>query len=283
MTIDIITALDQAFFQAETAQNDQVRAQAIQHFIKVAGIMEQQLQVAGIKEVRIGGKSVLAVPTEQLARQFADAFTSEKPEPLAGSIRPNYYIIQRNELLDVLDEVLSFFDTGKTRSGYDARQIVVCALEHFRREGVAPTRSMLTTRAFIKHAIKWHAKPLPPETEANLPPKPVRTYQTGVRGIGDPGLQWTPSAACERPVPPAPDVIDMTDPRNWQTGDVLLRSDRVFPHFKPGEECTVTYKSGAQIWIAGSAGVNVVYQHGIGEPASNFFTWLRHGDAPTQA
>lgn len=251
MTIDIITALDQAFFQAETAQNDQVRTQAIQHFINVAGIMEQQLQVAGIKEVRIGGKSVVAVPTEQLARQM----------------------------------------------------------------------------------------------EAQLPPKLVRTYQTGVHGLGDPGLRWTPSAAAERPMPPAcrvgdileytgknapfftkgdqyeivsvsangelvgikskddfllslgkedllkfinrgqpaPDVIDMTDPRNWQKGDVLLRSDRVFPHFKPGEECIVTYSSDTQIWVAGSAGVDVVYTHGVGEPASNFFTWLRHGDAPPQA
>ena len=79
MTIDIITALDQAFFQAETAENDDVRKHAIQHFINVAGIMEQQLQVAGIKEVRIGGESVVAVPTEQPTLPKPDVIDMSDP------------------------------------------------------------------------------------------------------------------------------------------------------------------------------------------------------------
>lgn len=284
MTIDIITALDQAFFQAETAQNDQVRTQAIQHFINVASIVEQQLQVAGIKEVRIGGKALAVVPTEEWARQFANAFDSAKQEPLTGAVHPNYYISQRDELLDVLNQVRAYFEGGEVRHGLDVRQVVNCALEHFRRDGVSPKNTMLTTRHFVEHATKLHAKPLPAETEAQLPPKPVRTYQTGVRGLGDPGLQWTPVAASEQPVPPAPDVINMANPANWLPGDKLLRKyvHGNFPHFTSGREYTVTSNGPDVLTIMGNDGVEVTYPHKpFCEPASNFFTWLRHGDAPT--
>lgn len=188
MTIDIITALDQAFFQAETAQNDQVRAQAIRHFINVAGIMEQQLKAG----------SIVAIKCD---------FAPEDLERLQAA-----------------------------------------------------------------------------QQQA---PKPVRTYQTGVRGLGDPGLQWTPPAASEKPVPPAPDVIDMTDPRNWQVGDVIRRTAPTMSdhYFTAGAEYPVVGKNENCVQVANNNGYATSFPFSqVGyRSASNFFTWLRHGDASPQA
>ena len=86
----------------------------------------------------------------------------------------------------------------------------------------------------------------------------------------------------EHAVPPAPDVINMNDPANWLPGDRLLRKivHGNFPHFTSGREYTVTSNGPDVLKIMGNAGVEVSYPHKpFCEPASNFFTWLRHGEA----
>lgn len=117
--------------------------------------------------------------------------------------------------------------------------------------------------------------------EAPLSVPPVRWYQTGVHGIGDLGLQWTPSAASEQPVPPAPDVIDMTDPRNWQVGDIVMRTCASTASFLQYENCTVTENDENTVRIANSQdGRSVTYPHGTQyDGAEHYFKWLRHGEA----
>lgn len=86
----------------------------------------------------------------------------------------------------------------------------------------------------------------------------------------------------EQPAPPAPDVINMTNPANWLPGDTLLRKSvhGNFPHFTSGKQYTVTSNGPDVLTIMGNNGVEVTYPHKpFCEPASNFFTWLRHGEA----
>lgn len=158
MTIDIMTALDQAFFQAETAQNEQVRKHAIQHFINVAGMLEEAL------EHQVGAR------------------------------------IERR--VDASGEQPSSWPTG--------------------------TVDLSST-------------------------------------------------------PPAPDAIDMADPRNWQAGDVL-RCEQDFLTWKKGDEGKVIYADEHGVKISGRiAGQLVVWLHSNYSPVQEYFTWLRHGDVPTQA
>lgn len=110
----------------------------------------------------------------------------------------------------------------------------------------------------------------------------ITHYKTGVLSAFDTSLQQPPSAASEQPVPPAPDVINMANPANWLPGDTLLRKTvhGNFPHFTSGKQYTVTSNGPDVLTIMGNNGVEVTYPHKpFCEPASNFFTWLRHGEA----
>lgn len=306
MTIDIITALDQAFFQAETAKDEQVRKHAIQHFINVAGMLEEQLKTGGIVAIKCDfpPEDLVQAAQRQGSKQAAGDTTPANISAMANGLHDgmgghadacaelmqrtgkeikelqwrlevtantaNRYakvgvrvMNQRDELLDVLSKVQAFFVTGEQPKGFTVQQLVDCVIENYRRELIVPKQTGISTLATVRHMLEWHPKPLPAETEANLPQNPQPWYKRSVTST------------------PAPDVINMADPRNWQKGDVIVRGFRRFPYFVPGEECTVTYSDEKSITIVGRSGVEVVYSHGIGEPAANFFTWLRHGDAPT--
>lgn len=191
------------------------------------------------------------------------------------------YMNQRDELMDVLVQVSAYHETGKIRHGLDIRQVVNCALEHFRRDGVGHKETAVTTRAFVEHQTKVHAKPLPAETEAQLPPKPVLWYQTGVRSAFDPSLQQQPSAASEQPVPPppAPDAIDMTDPRNWQANDwIVCKRKSSFGGWEPGTAYRFGGKEGDESVpaVLNDIGDRIPFRY---DQLPIFFTWLRHGEA----
>lgn len=84
-----------------------------------------------------------------------------------------------------------------------------------------------------------------------------------------------------QPAPrPAPDAIDMTDPRNWQVGDVVVRTSASNALFLNGEHCTVTENNENMVRIANKKGsCSATYPHGTQhDGAENYFTWLRHGD-----
>ena len=83
------------------------------------------------------------------------------------------------------------------------------------------------------------------------------------------------------PAPPAPDVIDMTDPANWQEGDILLRTGADWLGFYQGREYQV-----AKV-IAEKQEIHISRDNGAVWTSYTFdllrddemFTWLRHGEA----
>lgn len=107
----------------------------------------------------------------------------------------------------------------------------------------------------------------------------------GFQLVGDDGLPyWTRqenNAFVHRGkvVPPAPDVIDMTNPRNWQVGDVLMCSDgNAFLGINAGDECAVVENNETYVVVRRNSGTAVALHHD--KPTeSAFFTWLRHGEA----
>lgn len=79
---------------------------------------------------------------------------------------------------------------------------------------------------------------------------------------------------------PAPDVIDMTDPRNWQVGDVLERHCQGSTHFVEGNQYRVHANDNLRVHIEVEPGESVSYLHGTHfDGAEQFFTWLRHDEA----
>jgi len=80
---------------------------------------------------------------------------------------------------------------------------------------------------------------------------------------------------------PAPDVIDMTDPANWQVGDVVVRTCASTASFMQYENCTVTENNENAVRITSSqSGCSVTYPHGTEyDGAEHYFQWLRHGEA----
>lgn len=131
-------------------------------------------------------------------------------------------------------------------------------------------------------AANTQAKTAPVEGTSKPHDKPVQWYQSGVHGIGDPGLQWTPSAASEQPVPtpPAPDVIDMTNPANWQEGDVLLRTGADWANFENGNEYLVMKvdHSREQLYVGNHEMPWTGYTFDLLK-GEDLFQWLRHGEA----
>lgn len=70
---------------------------------------------------------------------------------------------------------------------------------------------------------------------------------------------------------PAPDVIDMTDPRNWQVGDVVVCKERGMISY--GKEFIVAAIDGNEVSLSGGNGdVLRIFD------AGDYFTWLRHGE-----
>lgn len=281
MTIDIMTALDQAYFQAEQASNKDVAATACQHYRTLTLLLQRQLLLAGMESVSVSGDGAgealapfqhgkLQAGPIDWTQELAARFNRMEPMQLTGEIPANYYKDQRDELLDVVNELRNYFERGEMRHRLDPRKVLECTLEHFRREGVSLKPSKLTQRAWVEHQAERHGKP-------------VHWYKSSVRGLGDPGLQWTPTSAGEQPEPPAPDVINMKNPRNWQAGDVLKRKQfPKSPNFTAYREYTVAENDGRYVRITGNDGTPVSYPLDMiqSEPASDFFTWLRHGDTP---
>lgn len=82
---------------------------------------------------------------------------------------------------------------------------------------------------------------------------------------------------------PAPDAIDMADPRNWQAGDVL-RCARDCLRWEAGQEGIVTYSDGNFVRIKGHiAGQHVSWPLRADAPVAEYFTWLRHGNGEVAA
>lgn len=112
---------------------------------------------------------------------------------------------------------------------------------------------------------------------------PVTWYQSAVQGVSDlsPQLAADGYVNATGGAMPAPDAIDMTDPRNWQVGDVLMCSvGNALLGFNHGDECTVTHKYNTHVVVRRDAGTAVAFQHDSCDRASAlFFTWLRHGEA----
>lgn len=129
-------------------------------------------------------------------------------------------------------------------------------------------------------AATTQAEIAPGETASDPHEKPVQWYQNGVHGLGDLGLRWTPSAASEQPAPPAPDVINMADPRNWQAGDVVRRKCDGSMHFTKGNQYRVYSNDNNRVRICDGRGMVVAYPHGKQfDGAQHFFTWLSHSEA----
>lgn len=70
---------------------------------------------------------------------------------------------------------------------------------------------------------------------------------------------------------PAPDVIDMTDPRNWQVGDVVVGKDRLMTSY--GKEFIVAAIDGNEVSLSDGKGNVLRLFH-----ARDYFKWLRHGE-----
>lgn len=81
--------------------------------------------------------------------------------------------------------------------------------------------------------------------------------------------------------PPAPDVIDMNDPANWQEGDIVLRIAYDWMNFVEGCEYKVhivrTEKQ--EVYIGRRDGLCIGYTFDMLRP---LFKWLRHGDCGVQ-
>lgn len=92
--------------------------------------------------------------------------------------------------------------------------------------------------------------------------------------------RWKAVNAQAEPPQPAPDAIDMADPRNWQVGDTVERGPNGSAFFRPHEECTVAENDDKTVRIKGNSGIGVNYPHRtVLDGAEHFFTWLRHGEA----
>lgn len=90
-------------------------------------------------------------------------------------------------------------------------------------------------------------------------------------------------AVASAPEQPAPDAIDMTDPRNWRAGDVL-RCVRDCLHWEAGQEGVVTYSDSEGVQIKGHiAGQHVDWPRTARRPVQEYFTWLRHGESEVAA
>lgn len=85
--------------------------------------------------------------------------------------------------------------------------------------------------------------------------------------------------------PPAPDAIDMSDPRNWQEGDIVLRTGHDWIGFYQGSEYRVAkVKPGKEeIYIARDGdGAWTGYTFDLMRE-DRMFKWVRHGESEAAA
>lgn len=78
---------------------------------------------------------------------------------------------------------------------------------------------------------------------------------------------------------PEPDVVDMTDPANWQEGDILLRTGHDWAGFYKGREYLVAKvrPEDQEIYIARNDGLVSGYTFNLLRE-DQLFKWLRHSE-----
>lgn len=97
-----------------------------------------------------------------------------------------------------------------------------------------------------------------------------RKMLEGVRDVAGP-VVMAPAPHANDDAQLVPDVIDMTDPRNWQVGDVVVCNDQSMTAY--GKEFVVVGVGGAMLRLEDGEGYELYFVD-----AGDHFQWLRHGE-----